>query len=313
MKKVPTASKSSNAPGAELMLLAMIAVTPALFAVGIPRGAALTDTCLHVLQLCLATLARFDFMLHALPLALLAAGLANAAMRSGRAVREAGNIMASLRAVPPPVGGVLHDLAHRHGLTDAIRIIPDVASFAAFTAGLWHPRILIGAGVLNVLSRAELEAVVLHERRHWQRRDPLRFLLARGLADTLFWIPLLRDVMAAVKAKIEFTADDAARSVGDAVLASAILKLADPSRRPAVAIAGIADRHLIQRRVERLLGGQGTEGKRSSTLRSVLLSSAAMATIWMLALASTGAHAAHLAPSHSHCPHHHHMVVFHQN
>jgi hypothetical protein len=96
----------------------------------------------------------------------------------------------------------------------------------AFCAGFLRPRIFISAGAVDVLSRNELEAVLRHEARHLEARDPLRLACARVLGRALFFIPALTPLTERSVALSELRADDAAVTAasGDrSALASALL------------------------------------------------------------------------------------------
>lgn len=96
----------------------------------------------------------------------------------------------------------------------------------AFCAGLLRPRIFLSAAARNGLSAAELRAVMAHEGHHVCRRDPLRLLAARVLADALFFVPALRRLERRYAELAELAADEAAvRVAGPAALASALIKL----------------------------------------------------------------------------------------
>lgn len=62
----------------------------------------------------------------------------------------------------------------------------------AFCAGLLRPRVYLTSGAVDTLSRRELEAVLVHEATHARRRDPLRRLVARSVADIWLFLPVLR-------------------------------------------------------------------------------------------------------------------------
>jgi hypothetical protein len=120
----------------------------------------------------------------------------------------------------------------------------------AFCAGYLRPQVYLSRGALEQLSPAELRAVVAHELHHVRRRDPLRLLLARSLADGLFFIPLLRRTSERYADLGELAADEAAvRRLGTrAPLASALLQLSGPPAEPAP-VVGIAPE-----RVDHLMG-----------------------------------------------------------
>jgi BlaR1 peptidase M56 len=126
----------------------------------------------------------------------------------------------------------------------------EVGDPVAFCAGYLRPQIYLSRGLVHRLSGEELRAVVAHERHHVRRRDPLRRLLARALADGLFFIPLLGRTSERYVSLSELAADQAAvGALGDRrQLAGALLKLSE--YEPALAsVAGIDPE-----RVDHLLG-----------------------------------------------------------
>jgi len=120
----------------------------------------------------------------------------------------------------------------------------------AFCAGYLRPQVYLSRGATEELSREELRAVVSHELHHVRRRDPLRLLLARSLADSLFFVPLLRRSSERYAALGELAADEAAvRRLGRrGPLASALLRFSGPDAQPAP-VVGVAPE-----RVDHLLG-----------------------------------------------------------
>lgn len=119
--------------------------------------------------------------------------------------------------------------------------VVEVTEPLAFCAGYVRPRIYVSRGLLEELSDEELQAVVAHERHHRSRRDPLRRLVARALADALFFVPVLRRSGERYIALGELAADEAAvAAVGRRQpLASALLKFSE-RELTAVPVVGIA-------------------------------------------------------------------------
>lgn len=120
----------------------------------------------------------------------------------------------------------------------------------AFCAGYLQPRIYLSRGALRTLEPTELRAVLAHESHHQRRRDPLRLLAARALADSLFFIPILRRISERYAALGELAADEAAvaASGGRRPLASALLKFSEFPSRP-TAVVGLAPE-----RIDHLMG-----------------------------------------------------------
>lgn len=106
-----------------------------------------------------------------------------------------------------------------------VRVLP-CDSAEAFTAGLFRPRIYLGAGVIGRLDARELEAVALHELAHVRRRDPLRCWLVQTIATSLWW-PGMRPLPARHRAVREAEADRFAieRMGDDAPLLRALLRV----------------------------------------------------------------------------------------
>jgi beta-lactamase regulating signal transducer with metallopeptidase domain len=120
----------------------------------------------------------------------------------------------------------------------------------AFCAGYLRPRIYLSRGVRRQLDADELSAVVAHEAHHATRCDPLRLLAARALADSLFFVPILRRISERYRALGELAADEAAVSMvrDRGPLASALLKFSEPGVQPAPVVS------IAPERVDNLLG-----------------------------------------------------------
>lgn len=160
----------------------------------------------------------------------------------------------------------------------------ETAAPHAFCAGYMRPQIHISRGAIEQLTSEELRAVVGHELHHARRRDPLRLLLARSLADALFFIPLLRRSSERYAALGELAADDAAVRRLDGrrpPLASALLKLSAPDTQPA-SVVGIAPE-----RVDHLMGNP------SAARWRLPRSPAGRSAVVLLALATLLAASAH--------------------
>lgn len=93
----------------------------------------------------------------------------------------------------------------------------------AFCYGLLHPRVVISTGLMDLLEGEELVAVLAHERGHLVRRDPLKRLVCRALAELLFFLPALKDLVHRLDLGAELAADRLAiTAVGRRPLASAL-------------------------------------------------------------------------------------------
>ncbi|MEK6759181.1 MAG: M56 family metallopeptidase [Deltaproteobacteria bacterium] len=134
----------------------------------------------------------------------------------GKTIKNAVSSDMAIRRLP---------LYHRGG---SVVMILDPKIKTAFTHGLLRPRIYISKGLIDSLERPELKAVILHELCHKRRFDPLRFLLYSMIADTFFYIPMLKELAGRFRIKKEAEADRAAcRDLPERLtLAGAIVKAA---------------------------------------------------------------------------------------
>jgi beta-lactamase regulating signal transducer with metallopeptidase domain len=102
----------------------------------------------------------------------------------------------------------------------------------------------VSTGLVDVLDGAELTAVLVHERHHLWRRDPLWLLAARLLSGYGWFLPLLGWYTRRLALHRELAADRAATTrAGVAAVAGALLKLADlPAPAAVAAINPTGDR-----------------------------------------------------------------------
>lgn len=157
----------------------------------------------------------------------------------------------------------LQALASSHDADPALWILPGAASIC-HTVGLIHPRILVSSELLAVLSPAEREAVLAHERAHARRRDPLALFLLR-LAG-VFGFPFASSLLVQTfREAAELACDaDAAHRTGDPLTVADVLvrvsrmRLVAPTAG-AFAVAGSP----LERRIAALLDPAGLASRRS--------------------------------------------------
>jgi hypothetical protein len=154
----------------------------------------------------------------------------------------------------------------------------------AFCIGLLRPRIYVSQAALELLGDDERTAVLAHESHHARRRDPLRLLVARALAEGLFFLPAVRRLPERYAALAELAADQAATAEvgGRRALASALLAF---DEHPSPAAVGIAPE-----RVQHLLGQRPRWELPTLLLLGALATIAALVAI-TLRLADATAHA----------------------
>lgn len=125
----------------------------------------------------------------------------------------------------------------------------------AAVAGLRRPRIYCDPRLSDELTSDELTAVVLHERFHQLRRDPLRLLALSAVEPLLVVTAAGRDWVTRQRARLEVDADRfAVRHGADrADLAAAILKVG--GAQPVAAAAGFTS--AVELRLRALLEADG--------------------------------------------------------
>jgi hypothetical protein len=215
------------------------------------------------------------------PLMLAAAGLLlllGAAVRSARAMRRT----VRLAALTP----------QREVRRGAIRVIEVPGLSGVALAGIVRPRILIGTGTRRVLTAAELDLAVAHERAHQRAGDNLSRVLIYCAPDFLGWVPEAGRLERLWEAEAECLADAAAANGSPARatrLASALVKVAR--------LASAADRTwspgwstfhhaaLLQTRVRLLVSGtRVTPATARYVPAAAACGLAAVATAWITGL-----------------------------
>jgi hypothetical protein len=78
----------------------------------------------------------------------------------------------------------------------------------AFCAGLLSPHVYVTSGALAILDAPALNAVLMHERHHARRRDPLRLATSRVLARAMFFLPVVGDLGRRQQTLAEIEADE---------------------------------------------------------------------------------------------------------
>jgi hypothetical protein len=150
----------------------------------------------------------------------------------------------------------------------------------AFCAGFARPRVYLSSATLDVLSDAQLAAVVAHEAHHVRRRDPLRLLLVTALADALFFLPALRRLKQRYAALAELAADEAAvAAVRDpSHLAAALLQFGEAGMPGVVGVD--------PERVDHLLGSSPRWEMPAAVMLGSLLTVAALSAFVLTTAAS---------------------------
>jgi hypothetical protein len=101
----------------------------------------------------------------------------------------------------------------------------ETAALLAWCCGYWQPQVLVSRGLLEKLSREQLEVVLVHEEAHARRKDNLRHTLLYW--STVFWPKQARQrIRADVANDAEQSCDLAAlQHAGDPALLNSVMAL----------------------------------------------------------------------------------------
>ena len=152
-------------------------------------------------------------------------------------------------------------VAHGEPSVPGALVVDHPAAAAYCIPGVRSSKVVISAGTLALLHRAELAAVLAHERAHVRERHDLVLLPFTSLRRVFPRLALVARSLDAVKLLIEMTADDRARRHRPPrELATALLRFAaaHPAAAPSGALAAVpaehrADHIPVMARVNRLL------------------------------------------------------------
>ncbi|HEY7484547.1 MAG TPA: M56 family metallopeptidase, partial [Streptosporangiaceae bacterium] len=152
---------------------------------------------------------------------------------------------------------LLNLVAHGEPSVPGALVVDHPAAAAYCVPGVRSSKVVISAGTLALLDRAELAAVLAHERAHVRERHDLVLLPFTSLRQVFPRLGLVGRALDAVKLLIEMTADDRAlRHRSPRELATALLRFASahPADAPSGALAAVsADEIPVMARVNRLL------------------------------------------------------------
>jgi len=191
----------------------------------------------------------------------------------------------------------LKGLAARQGCSFPVRLV-EMPEATACTVGLRQTTILLTTGLLKILDREELEAVVAHEMAHGRRRDNRLGWFLFGLRLASIYNPVALLTFHQIGHDMERICDgEAARVTGKpVVLASALLKVhqagrTSPQGAPgwsrrisgkALALEDRARGALVEDRIRRLLHPEGATRPAYPRLRLALATAAVVGLVYLV-------------------------------
>lgn len=82
----------------------------------------------------------------------------------------------------------------KHGLAGKVRIIADKKP-SAFCLGLLRPKIYLSTGLIQLMMKQELEAIILHEKYHLLKKDNIFLITATFIRQLLIPFPIFSDII----------------------------------------------------------------------------------------------------------------------
>ncbi len=136
--------------------------------------------------------------------AFVVAAMARAAARQWTTGRTIGLAVSRARISSLPIA--LADAAARAGVNGKVDAVEAGRSFA-FVYGWLRPRICVSTSLVERSSDRELQAVLLHERWHVMRRDPMRLTAAVAVQSGLGFMPAFASTIERYVVDVEIAAD----------------------------------------------------------------------------------------------------------
>ena len=81
------------------------------------------------------------------------------------------------------------------------------AEVAAFTIGLFRPKVVISKGMIQTFSDEEMDAIIFHEEYHQNNHDQLKLFCFTLLAEGMMYIPVLKGLLQRYHTYQELAAD----------------------------------------------------------------------------------------------------------
>ena len=137
--------------------------------------------------------------------------------------------------------------------------IVETSSPIVALVGVFTPVLIAARSVIEACTPEEIDAIIAHERGHFDAGDNLKRWMMASLPDMLRWTPIHAEMVEAWHHAAEDAADDAATNGGEearADLAALLLKVVRLAPHPiwrAAVVSPFVERDGLERRVRRLI------------------------------------------------------------
>lgn len=145
-------------------------------------------------------------------------------------------------------------LVEEIGLTNKVSVVKDAKPFA-FCLGIKNPRIYISTKTVSMMTRKQLEGILLHEKYHLEHADSLTLFIG-SLPQILFpFFPILPKLLERYKIEREIKADNhAVNELGTkAPVIGVLKKLLETTSVSPVFASSIANENSLEIRIKSLL------------------------------------------------------------
>lgn len=188
---------------------------------------------------------------------LVSAGVVLGARSLRRQIIASRRLARRVQSLALELPGELAGAAGQAGLAGRV-VLVDSPEWFSFAYGALTPRVAVSRGLLEGVSRKELQAVLEHERYHVRNLDPLKVMIVRALPATFFFVPALGALRVRYVAGRELAADRrAVMTCGRTPLVGALLKVVrGPAWGELEVAAAIGGSELLDLRVAQLESGR---------------------------------------------------------
>ena len=145
--------------------------------------------------------------------------------------------------------------------TNRIHVFQNDIICWAFSAGVFLPQIYLSTGLIQLMTMEEIQAVLRHEVYHCRQFDTLRNLIINFLSDSMFFLPVFRNLKRNFQVSSEKAADRFAILCGSSPLelSKALIKLFRVRTQVQKSIFVAINQGDLTDRIETLISNNETE------------------------------------------------------
>lgn len=183
---------------------------------------------------------------------------------------------ANFRAIAPP--HIILSIIKKYDLENKI-VVYKSEQPSAFCIGIVRPKIFISSGMVQLLNKTEIEAVILHEEYHLRHKNNVMLFIFNTFSYILFFFPLIKDLKKQYEIYEEIEADKHAYTYlnGNAPIINSLKKLL-LYEEPALKYGfGFSKTHDVEYRIRSII--QNRVQIRAFSLRNILISLASFITL----------------------------------